>query len=136
MDCEARPLVAGAASGLVVSLSEPLSFWGGFDTETGDIIDVHHPQRGSNLTGCILVVAHGRGSSSSSSVLAEAIRLGTAPAGIVLSAADEILVLGALVAAELYGNVCPIVVVGQGDHEEIGQASQATITAKGSIRFD
>lgn len=136
MDCEARPLVAGTASGRVVSLDEPLSFWGGFDAKTGDIVDVHHPQQGANLTGCILVLAHGRGSSSSSSVLAEAIRLGTAPAGIVLSAADEILVLGALVAEELYGDVCPIVVVAEGDHQGVSLASQATINAKGSIRFE
>jgi len=136
VDCEAKRLVTGTATGRVVALGEPLSFWGGFDTETGDIIDVHHPQQGANLTGCILVVAHGRGSSSSSSVLAEAIRLGTAPAGIVLSTADEILVLGALIAAELYGTVCPVVVVAEDAHESMTRASRATITAKGSIRFE
>ena len=53
----------------------------------------------------------GRGSSSSSTVLAEAIRLGTAPAAIVLSEPDPILVIGALVAQRLYARTCPIVVV-------------------------
>ncbi len=57
----------------------------------------------------------GRGSSSSSSVLAEAIRLGTAPLAILLAEPDEILVLGALVAGYLYGRTCPIVVL-PGDH--------------------
>jgi hypothetical protein len=52
----------------------------------------------------------GRGSSSSSTVLAEAIRLGTGPAGIVLGAPDEIIVIGALVAAELYGSQMPVVI--------------------------
>jgi hypothetical protein len=53
----------------------------------------------------------GRGSSSSSSVLAEAIRAGTAPAAIVLTDPDPIIALGALVARELYGVSIPIVVL-------------------------
>jgi hypothetical protein len=53
----------------------------------------------------------GRGSSSSSTVLAEAIRLGTAPAAIVLAEADDIVLLGAIVAKELYGKTCPVLVV-------------------------
>jgi predicted aconitase with swiveling domain len=45
----------------------------------------------------------GRGSSSGSSVLAEAIRLRTAPAAIVLQRRDAIVATGALVAWQLYG---------------------------------
>jgi hypothetical protein len=52
----------------------------------------------------------GRGSSSSSSVLAESIRAGTAPAAIVLGEADPILALAAIVARELYGKTTPVVV--------------------------
>ncbi len=55
----------------------------------------------------------GRGSSSSASVLAELIRLGVGPAGIVLQHADEIVMLGALAAELLYEVTCPVVVVGQ-----------------------
>ena len=43
-------------------------------------------------------------------MLAESIRLGTGPAGIVLGERDEIIAVGALVAAELYGNAIPVVV--------------------------
>jgi predicted aconitase with swiveling domain len=107
---EARTLVAGRAEGEALVLDEPLSFWGGLDPQTGDIIDVRHPQRGANVTGRVLVLSSGRGSSSSSSVLAEAIRAGTAPAAIVLGEADPILALGAIVARELYGIVTPVVV--------------------------
>ena len=52
----------------------------------------------------------GRGSSSSATVLAEAIRAGTGPAGIVLGEPDDIIVIGALVAAELYGVAIPVIV--------------------------
>jgi predicted aconitase with swiveling domain len=107
---EARTLVAGHASGPALVLDEPLSFWGGVDPATGDIVDVHHPQRDANVAGRVLVMPSGRGSSSSSSVLAEAIRAGTAPAAIVLGEPDPILALGAIVARELYGRSLPVVV--------------------------
>jgi len=104
-----RVLVAGAATGVALVLDEPLSLWGGLDVATGRIIDAGHPQHGAVVTGTVLCMRHGRGSSSTSSVLAEAIRLGTGPAAIVLGEVDEILVLGALVAAELYGTAVPVV---------------------------
>ena len=91
---DGRTLVPGTAEGRALVLDEPLSFWGGVDPETGDITDVRHPQHGASVTGRILVMPSGRGSSSSSSVLAESIRAGTAPAAIVLGEADPILALG------------------------------------------
>ena len=108
---DGRTLVPGTAEGRALVLDEPLSFWGGVDPETGDITDVRHPQHGASVTGRILVMPSGRGSSSSSSVLAESIRAGTAPAAIVLGEADPILALGAIVARELYGKATPVVVV-------------------------
>jgi predicted aconitase with swiveling domain len=106
-----RVLVPGDADGDVLALTEPLSFWGGLDPTTGAITDIRHPQQGKVLTGTILVLPSGRGSSSSSSVLAEAIRTGTAPSAIVLADADPIVALGAIVAEELYGAVVPVVEV-------------------------
>ncbi|TIL58810.1 MAG: DUF126 domain-containing protein [Mesorhizobium sp.] len=100
--------LAGEAQGSALVLSHALSFWGGVDAETGDIIDRSHP--GGNVAGKILVMASGRGSSSSSSVLAEAIRRGTAPAGIILQRSDPILAVGAIVAEFLYEISMPLVV--------------------------
>ncbi len=105
--------VRGSASGVALVLDEPLSFWGGLQAETGLIIDQHHPQRGECVAGRVLVMDGGRGSSSASSVLAEAVRLGTAPAAFVLRRSDEIIALGCLVAEELYGLVTPVVVCGE-----------------------
>jgi len=62
------------------------------------------------VTGKILVMPGGRGSSSASAVLAETIRRGTSPSAIVLSVPDPILTVGAIVAQSLYGLHCPIVV--------------------------
>jgi hypothetical protein len=104
-----RVLVDGVARGDLLRLDEPLSLWGGLDATSGLIIDHHHPQAGESMSGRIVVMPHGRGSSSSSSVLAEALRLGNGPAGFVLGEPDAILVIGALVANRLYGTSCPIV---------------------------
>ena len=91
-------------------LDEPLSLWGGMDAASGRIIDAHHPQRGVSLTGRAVVMRAGRGSSSSASVLAEAVRAGTAPAAFVLAEPDLILEIGSAVAEELYGVRVPVVV--------------------------
>lgn len=128
-----RLLLPGEAHGEVVVLDEPLSMWGGFDPETGLLIDRHHPQAGLNLTGRIVVMPSGRGSSSSSSVLAEAIRIGTAPAAIVLREPDDIILLGALVARELYGLVHPIVVADAETYEEL-KTGQVVVISGGELR--
>lgn len=124
---DARALVEGSASGSVLRLDEPLSFWGGLDPATGTIIDRRHPQFGAVVTGSIVVMASGRGSSSSSSVLAEAIRAGTAPAGIVMRVPDGIVALGAIVAAELYEVTMPVVVVPQEVFDSLEEGATASI---------
>jgi predicted aconitase with swiveling domain len=102
--------VEGEVEAPALVLTEPLSLWGGMDVKTGTIITHSHPQCGQNLAGRVLVMQGGRGSSSSSSVLAEAIRRGNAPVGIVINRPDPILTVGAIVARTLYGLRCPIVV--------------------------
>ena len=87
---DVRVVVGGTAAGPVVVLDEPLSFWGGFSAERGLVIDDHHPQSGVSLSGAIVVMVGARGSSSASSVLAESVRLGTAPAAILMQRPDEI----------------------------------------------
>ena len=134
---EARALVSGTASGPVAAIA-PLSFWGGFDPVSGLIIDRSHQAFGQSLRARILVMSAGRGSSSSSSVLAEAIRLGTAPAAIVLSEPDAILATGAMVAETLYRRTCPVIVVPAHSHDRLTTASVVKITpaAKGvTIEF-
>jgi uncharacterized protein len=101
--------VALTATALV--LREGLSLWGGMDPATGELIDAHHPQRGAILSGRVVVMPSARGSSSSASVLAEAVRAGTAPAAIVLGEPDLILAIGAAVAEELYGVRVPVIVL-------------------------
>lgn len=93
-----------------LTLTEPLSFWGGIDPLTGKIIDASHPQVGESITGKVLRMPYSRGSSSSPSVLAESLRLGTGPVEIVLGRPDPMVVLGSVVARLLYGIECRVTV--------------------------
>jgi predicted aconitase with swiveling domain len=129
----ARVLNAGEAEGPVLVLDEPLSFWGAFDPRTGIILDVHHPQRGACLTGKVLLMRESRGSGSSPGTIAEAIRLGTAPAAIVLVAPDVNLAIGAAVAAELYGRHCPVLAVSGTGYDSLKQAVHLRITRDGVV---
>ena len=133
---QARVLHAGRASGVAFVLDEPLSLWGGLDPASGTIIDRRHPQAGQVVKGMILVMTAGRGSSSSSTVLAEALRAGTAPAGMILAEPDAILVLGALVAQLIDGITLPIVLVNAGAHGLIHSGDRVVIEPDGRVAVE
>ena len=122
-------LVPGAASGPVLRLDEPLSFWGGLDPATGAIIDRLHPQRGASVAGRILMLPGGRGSSSGSATLAEALRLGNGPAAILMLERDAIIVVGAMVAAELYGLARPVALADGRDWGALAAAASLAVRA-------
>jgi uncharacterized protein len=128
LDVESAPVRARA-----LVLDEPLSFWGGVDPGSGVIIDGHHPQAGHNVAGRALVMPAGRGSSSSSSVLAEAIRAGHGPWLIVLAETDDIVVLGALVAQLLGAPAVPVVVLEPGDYSRIASGDDVALSAGGAV---
>lgn len=119
----------GSGAGAALVLDEPLSFWGGVDPGMGRVIDRRHPQHGERLAGRVLVMPSGRGSSSSSSVLAESVRAGTAPAAILLARADPIVALGAVVAAELYGAAPPVAVLPAEDLARIVTGHRVAVEA-------
>ena len=123
-------------SGSALVLDEGLSLWGGMDPATGELIDARHPQRGASLTGRIVVMPSGRGSSSSASVLAEAVRAKTAPAAILLGEADLILSIGSAVAEELYGVTVPVVVIGAGLLASIRDGAEVRIGSNGDIAIE
>jgi len=133
---QAEVVVGGVASGPIVVLDEALSFWGGFDSATGAIVDAHHPQVGVNLAGTVVVVRSGRGSSSASSVIAEAARLGTGPCALVMRDADEIIATGAIVADELYGHVLPVLLIDEAAWPALAGAQRASISLDGVIKLD
>lgn len=108
-----RSLVAGAAEGALLFADIGLSFWGGVDPYSGEIIDRHHPLSGEYLAGRVLAIPSGRGSCTGSSVLMELISNGHAPAALVLAEPDEILTLGVLVAQTIFERSLPVLCIGR-----------------------
>ncbi len=133
---QARPIVAGTARGEALVSREPLSFWGGYDQETGEIIDRRHPLSGQNAAGRILVLPHSRGSSTTTAVLLEALRAGTAPAAIVTTAEDSFFALAGVVAEEMYGSGIPILSVDQAAFERLETGQRIQIEADGTVHLD
>ena len=126
-------LNAGEARGPVLVLTEPLSFWGAYDPRSGCIVDTHHPQSGLCLAGHILLLPETRGSGGTPGGIAEAIRRGTAPLGIILVTPDINLAIGAAVAARLYGNICPVLTVTEADYRRLTLARHIAIAEDGQI---
>lgn len=130
---KAQVLSPGQASAAAIVLREPLSLWGGLDPATGELTDAHHPQRGALLAGRVLVMPASRGSSSSSSVFAEAARAGHAPAAILLGEPDLILAIGSAVAEELYGKRIPVLVLEPDDLAAIPDGAVVSVSEDGEV---
>jgi predicted aconitase with swiveling domain len=108
---QGQVIIAGIGRGRVLHSQEPLSFWGGYDYHTGEIIDRRHPLSGEIAAGCILCLPATRGSSTTTAVLLESVKAGTAPAAIVATGLDTFFALASIVADELYASPIPLVVL-------------------------
>lgn len=104
----ARALIGGDAEGPLLRLTHPISLWGGVDPVPGTISDPRHPQFGASIAGTVLAIPSAVGSSSSSAIMLELLREGTAPAAILIGRADAILALGVVVGGELGYRPIPV----------------------------
>ncbi len=130
---QGKPIIAGSASGLALVSREPLSFWGGYDWKTGEIIDRRHPLSGLIAKGKILAIPFARGSSTTTAVLLEAIRAGTAPNAIIITATDFFFALASVVATEMYSTSIPLVAVSESDFAKLQTGDQIETDEHGVI---
>jgi len=128
-----RPIVAGRASGAALVTDAPLSFWGGYDWKTGEIIDRRHMLSGASARGKILAVPFTRGSSTTTAVLLEAIRAGTAPAALVTTDVDFFFALASVVADELYAAPLPLVALGAGEYARLQTGDDVQVKTDGRL---
>jgi len=129
-----RAVVAGAAEGEALVTSDALSFWGGYDFHTGEIIDKHHPLAGVRAAGRILAVPFSKGSSTTTAVLLEAVRAGTAPAAIVTTGTDSFFALASIVADVMYGKPFPVIALDADDFASLKTGEYLTVDVSGAIR--
>ena len=128
-----RPFIAGSAQGQALVSHEPLSFWGGYDWKTGEITDRRHPLSGANAKGKILAIPFTRGSSTTTAVLLEAIRAGTAPLAIITTAMDFFFALASVVADELYKAPIPLVAVSDSDFARLQTGDEIVLDKFGKV---
>jgi predicted aconitase with swiveling domain len=129
----ARPLVPGTAEGESLVSAEPLSFWGGYDHRTGEIIDRRHPLVGMRAAGRILGLPYARGSSTTTAVLLEALRAGTAPAAILTTGVDTFFALAAIVGEEMFDTAFPVAAVDPRDFERLPNGRWLRLEVDGTI---
>jgi predicted aconitase with swiveling domain len=128
-----KPVISGYASGKLVVSREPLSFWGGYDSDTGEIIDRHHHLSGEVVKGCILAVPGTKGSSTTTAVLLEALQKGNAPLAIITSDVDSFLALALVVSEEMYSTSIPLVALGSEVFAELPSEGEVTLKPDGRI---
>ena len=124
----ARSILGGVAQGPVLATQEPLSFWGGVDPATGCVIDVHHPLHGQCITGAVLMMPSTRGSCTGSGVLLDLALTGRAPAALIFSEPEDVVTLGALVAAEMFGKPLPVLRLSPQAFAALAEAGEARVS--------
>lgn len=93
-----RKISRGKATGEVILTQDPLSFLGGVNPEKGTIIDSGHELYGKNISGKILVIPAGKGSTVGSYVIFQMAKNKTAPLAIISLKAEPIIATGAIMA--------------------------------------
>ena len=131
-----KVVIPGQAKGSALVSDEPLSFWGGYDWQTGEITDRRHPLSGQIAAGRVLCLPFTRGSSTTTAVLLEAIRNGTAPLAIITTGTDFFFALASVVADELYSHPIPLIALEAEDFATLNSGGQVHIELDGSVLIE
>lgn len=122
-------ILPGEVRAPVLWSDEGLSFWGGVDAATGLVIDAHHPLRGQSIAGRALALPTSRGSCTGSGVLLELALNGNAPAALIFAEEEDVLTLGALIAARLFDQPLPVLRADAGAFAALARAASIDICA-------
>jgi predicted aconitase with swiveling domain len=128
-----KVVIPGQAQGVALVSDEPLSFWGGYDWQTGEITDRRHPLSGQVGAGRVLCLPFSRGSSTTTAVLLEAIHNGTAPAAILTTSSDFFFALASVVADELYARPVPLVALSVDDFARLKTGNRLRVQNDGTV---
>jgi predicted aconitase with swiveling domain len=93
-----RTIVPGKCRGKALVTTKPISFLGGIDPDTGEIIEKNHDLEGETVKGKIFCFPSGHGSTVGSYVLYALAKKKIAPKAIVNQTADSVVVVGAIIA--------------------------------------
>ena len=92
-----RAIYEGRADGAALVSSSPLSFYGGVNPDTGEIVERGHELQGQSVKGRVLVFPYGKGSTVGSYVLYRLAKNKVAPRAIVNLRCETIVAVGAII---------------------------------------
>jgi len=98
IELEGRVIRYGEVEGVALATSQPISFYGGVDPDSGTIVEKGHELEGESIAGRILVFPHGKGSTVGSYVLLRLKKRGIAPRAIINRRCEPIIAVGAIIA--------------------------------------
>lgn len=96
MVIKCRTISKGKANGELIVSKGPLSFLGGVDPNTGEVIDPNHELKGKFINDKILFIPGGKGSTVGSYVLFQMKKNNIAPRAIICLSAEPIIATGAI----------------------------------------
>jgi len=97
MELKGRIISKGTAQEEALVASQPISFYGGVDPNTGEVIEKGHELKGKSVKGKILVFPTGKGSTVGSYTLYRLKKNGAAPAGIINEECETVVAVGAII---------------------------------------
>jgi predicted aconitase with swiveling domain len=97
MELKGRIIYKGTAEGEALTTTQPISFYGGVDPNTGEVIEKGHELQAKIVKGKVLVFPNGKGSTVGSYTLYRMKKNGTAPAAIVNKECETIIAVGAII---------------------------------------
>lgn len=97
MELKGRIIYKGRGEGEALTTNQPISFYGGVDPNTGEVIEKGHELQGKSVKGKVLVFPTGKGSTVGSYTIYRMKKNGTAPAGIVNRECETIVAVGAII---------------------------------------
>ena len=91
-----RTISKGKVTGELIVSSQPLSFLGGVNPDTGEVIDPNHELKGKFINDKILFIPGGKGSTVGSYVIFQMKKNNVAPSAIICLNAEPIISTGAI----------------------------------------
>ncbi len=92
-----RIIYKGKAEGEALVTTMPISFYGGVDPNTGEVIEKGHELQGQSIKGKVLVFPQGKGSTVGSYTLYRLKKNGVAPAAMINKETETIVAVGAII---------------------------------------
>ena len=97
MEFKGRIISKGKAVGEALATTQAISFYGGVDPNTGEVIEKGHELQGKSVKGKILVFPNGKGSTVGSYTLYRMKKNDTAPSGIINKDCETVVAVGAII---------------------------------------